>query len=143
MGIQGRSYSDPSYGVKQTIRGNTGAIALNGTVTSATTKGVVTVMQPCTVIDWNLAVLIAGTAVDTTVVIGKSLAGTGAFAPFGTITLTGTSAAATVRDGSVTATAFSTGDDIVIARGAGTETEAAIRVEAYIQYAETFEAADN
>lgn len=143
MGITGRSYSDPAYGVKQTIRGDIGAIALNGTVTSTTTKGVITVMQPCTVIDFNAVVLVAGTAVDTKLLIGKSLAGTGAFSPFGTITLTGTQNAATVIDASVTSTAFSTGDDIVLSRAAGTETEAALRVDAYIQYAETFEAADN
>lgn len=138
-----RSYSDPSYGVKQQISIPGSAIALNGTVTSVTEKARMTVMQPMKVTDANLTVLIAGTAIDTNVVLGKSLGGTGTFSAFGTFTLTGTKTANSVIDGSVTETTFVNGDDIVFARAAGTETETAIRVQPFVQIVENFVESDS
>ena len=138
-----RTYSDPTYGSKKQMPLAGEAIALNGTVTSTTDLARVTVMQPITVSDANVSILVAGTAVDTNLLIGKSLAGTGAFAALGTITLTGTQTADSVIDATVTATSFSTGDDIIVARAAGTETETAILVKPYVQYKETFVESDS
>ena len=137
----GRTYDDPSYrSKKQSPMPSTGA--LNGTVTSATSKSIITVMQPITLKDWNLSVTTGGVMIDTNVLIGKSLAGTGAVSAIGTITLTGTKTALDVVDGSLTATNFSTGDDIVVQRAAGTETGVAV-VTPYFQYVENFEQADS
>ena len=137
----GRTYDDPSYrSKKQSPMPSTGA--LNGTVTSSTSKSIITVMQPITLKDWNLSVTTGGVMIDTNVLIGKSLAGTGAVSAIGTITLTGTKTALDVVDGSLTATAFSTGDDIVVQRAAGTETGVAV-VTPYFQYVENFEQADS
>lgn len=136
-----RSYSDPAYGSKKVLSlPATGA--LNGTVTSGTTKGIFTAMNPMTVTDWNIVTTTAGTMIDTLVTIGKSLAGTGTVVVFGTATMTGTQAAQTVIDATCTATDFATGDDIVIARAAGTETGVGA-VTPYIQYRETFVIGDN
>jgi hypothetical protein len=137
-----RAYSDPSYGSKKVIALGNG-VALNGTVTSTTAKAAFTAMHPIRITDWNVAVVVAGTAVDTNLILCKSAAGTGALSAVGTITLTGTKTAASVIDGSLTATSFDTGDDVVLARAAGTETEATIRVNAFVQYQEAFQTGDN
>lgn len=119
---------------------STGSIA--GTVTGVTNKSICTVMHPITVTDWQLCVTTGGVEIDTLILIGKSLAGTGAFSAFGTITVTGTRTALDVIDGSVTSTDLATGDDIIVARAAGTETGVAV-VTPYIQYRETFVNSDN
>lgn len=133
-----RKYSDPSYGVKQVLAIDTSDVALNGTVTSTTAKQSHTFMHPVTVKDFNAVVTIAGTAVDTNLLLCKSAAGTGALSAIGTITLTGTKTANQVIDATATETDFSTGDDIVVARAAGTETETAIRAKVYVQFTERF-----
>lgn len=138
-----RTYSDPTYGAEKRMTIPGGAIALNGTVTSTTEKARSTVMEPITVTDMNVEVLVAGTAVDTKVVLGKSLGGTGTISAFGTVTLTGTKTANSVIDATATATNFVAGDDIVFARLAGTETETAIRVQGVVQYKERYVQSDN
>lgn len=136
-----RRYSDPSYGSKKVIALNsTGSLV--GTSTTVASKAIFTAMNPMTVTDWNVAVTTAGTMVDGVLTIGKSLAGTGAVVVFGTCTATGTQAALTVLDGTCTATDFATGDDIVVARAAGTETGVMVGIP-YIQYREAFVGSDN
>lgn len=137
----GRSYSDPSYGVKQElVLNSTGG--LNGTTTAASTVSVHTFMSPASVEDVNGRVIAGGTDAGViSLIIGKSAAGTGAVTAIGTMALS-THAVDTVIDGSVTATAFSAGDDLVIQRSNGTSTSV-LDVEPVAQYVETFEADDN
>lgn len=139
----GRTYSDPSYGSKKALSIPGSAIALNGTVTSTTALARTTVMAPMTATDINWTVLVAGTAVDTDLIIAKSLGGTGTVAGFGTATLTGTQTAATVIDDAVTSTTFVAGDDIVFCRAAGTETETSILIQPIVLYKERFVESDS
>ena len=136
-----RSYADPSYGSKKEESLNTTG-ALNGTAAAAATVVAHTFMQPVRVTDWNGRVIVGGTDAGViSLIIGKSVAGTGAFAAIGTMTL-GTHAVDTVIDAAVTATAFSTGDDVIVQRSAGTSTSV-LQVEPVIQYVETFEVNDS
>lgn len=139
--VNGRSYSDPSYGVKQELGLNTSG-ALNGTAAAAATVIVHTFMQPARVIDWNGRVIVGGTDAGVIgLIIGKSAAGTGTVSAIGTMALS-THAIDTVVDASLTATSFSTGDDLVIQRSLGTSTSV-LQVEPQVQYVETFEGSDN
>ncbi len=141
MSQGGRSYSDPSYGsIKELPIGEVGA--LNGTTTAASTVAVHTFMAPTRVTDVNGRVIAGGTdAAVISLIIGKSAAGTGAVSAIGTMALS-THAVDTVIDGSLTATNFSAGDDIVIQRSNGTSTSV-LDVAPVIKYIETFEVGDN
>lgn len=133
-----RSYSDPSYGSKKVVRtAETASLAGTGV---AAIKEVHTFMMPVTVTDWNVIVKTGGTAAACPVILGKAPTGTG-FVAFGTVTL-GTNADLSVVDGTVTATSFSTGDDLVFERGIAT-TAGPFIVSAEIQYRETFQAEDS
>ena len=138
-----RTYSDPSYGSNKQMPIPGEAIAINGTVTSTTEKARVTVMSPITVNDLNVSHLVAATNVDSILLVGKSLGGTGTFSALGTVTLTGTNTANQVTDATVTSTDFVAGDDIVVARAAGTETETAWRGKVYVQYKEKYVQSDS
>lgn len=140
MSQGGRSYSDPSYGsVKELPLRESGA--LNGTAASSAELVRHTFMTPTRVTDWNLQFIAGGTNTNISVLVGKSAAGTGTVTNFGTIAI-GTQAIDTVKDGSVTATNFSSGDDLVISRSAGTSTSVE-NVAPVIKLIETFEASDN
>jgi hypothetical protein len=141
MALQGRSYSDPSYGSKkELVTESTGA--LNGTAAAAAAVTAHTFMQPVKVTDWNGRVTVGGTDAGViSLIIGKSSAGTGAFAAIGTMALS-THAVDTVIDASLTTTAFSAGDDLVVQRSLGTSTSALV-ITPVVQYTETFEAGDN
>jgi hypothetical protein len=133
-----RTYSDPSYGSEKLISfPATGSLA--GTAAIAV-KCAHTFMEPCTVTDMNVFFVAGGTTAAQSFVVGKSLAGTGTFAPIGTIVV-GTQATNTIKDGAVTATSFNAGDDLVLYAG-GT---AAIVANGIVrcQYKETFVVSDN
>jgi len=107
-----RTYSDPSYGSRKTVKLPNTAV-MDGTGTDVTLTSIYEVLYPVTVQDFSLYTVTAGTGVSVgDCVIGKSLAGTGDFAVCGTATLVGTQAQYSVVDGSVTATDFVAGDQI-------------------------------
>ena len=136
-----RSYSDESYSTKQMLPlRETGA--LNGTDASATEVAAcrITFMNPVEVTDWNVHYVAGGTNATRSISIGKSAAGTGAIAAFGTIAV-GTAATGSVKDGSLTATTFDTGDDLVITTiGTSTTVE---NLSPFIQYTENFVVSDS
>lgn len=135
-----RSYSDPSYGSKKELRLNPSG-ALNSTESAATEIGRHTFMQPVTVTDGNIWFNAGGTNTDISVVFGKSAAGTGSVSAMGTAAI-GTSATGSVKDGSLTSTDFSSGDDLVVQRAAGTSTTSEDVVPS-IQYTERFVESDS
>jgi hypothetical protein len=114
-----RTYSDPSLGGHKTVyvRGTDVTVSTNS---GATTIAQHTFMYPCEVLDWNVAVKVAGIDYSNATAwnIGKSLGGTGTVGLFGTADMlgaTGTHAANTTVDASVTtATSFVAGDDVVV-----------------------------
>ena len=130
-----RSYSDESYSAKQIVAmPSTGA--LNGTAAAVADLSRMSFMQPVNVSDINVTFVAGGTNATTGIIVGKSLAGTGAVSPIGTV-MTGTSALLSTKEGAVTATDFVTGDDLVIQRTIGTSTTVE-EVIPYIQYRENF-----
>lgn len=137
----GRSYSDASYATKQELPLNASG-ALNGTAAAAATVSVHTFMRPVSVSDWNGRVIAGGTDAGViSLIVGKSVDGTGAVSAIGTMSLS-THAIDTVVDGSLTTTTFDSGDDIVIQRSAGTSTSV-LNVEPVVHYTEQFQEADN
>lgn len=136
-----RGYHDAAYGTKQVITlPDTGA--LNGTraaVTQLDSK--FTFMHPCSVTDCNIYMVAGGTQANVSVLVGKSAAGTGTVSYFGTVAL-GTQATGNVVDGAVTATAFSTGDDVVLSVSAGTATTVP-NGRVFLQVRETYEEDDS
>jgi hypothetical protein len=137
----GRSYSDASYGSKKQMSlYNTGA--LNGTAAAAATVGRVRFMVPCCVEDIGGVATVGGTdAAVISVLVGKSVAGTGAVSVIGTMALS-THAIDTAINGSVTATAFDAGDDLVIQRSLGTSTSV-LDVLPYVLYVEGYQTSNN
>lgn len=131
-----RTYSDPAFGTKQTLT-MLNTAALNGTGAAATDQ-VFTFMHPVRVTDWQLLITTAGNGTSRDVILGKSLAGTGAVTTVGTATI-GTNAVDTVVDCSLTETAFAAGDDLVI-QLVGTGATVAV-VCPVVQYVEQFSAA--
>jgi hypothetical protein len=111
MGNTSRTYSDPTFGSKKEVT-LLNTAALNGTAAAATDQ-VYTFMAPVIVTDWEVMVTTAGNGTSRNVLLGKSLAGTGAVSLIGTITI-GTNTVDTVVDGACTETAFAAGDDVVI-----------------------------
>lgn len=136
----GRSYSDPSYGAKKELALRESG-ALNGTAAAAAELARHTFMTPASVEDWNIQFVAGGTNATVSVLLGKSAGGTGAVTNIGTIAI-GTQAIDTVKDGSVTVTNFSTGDDLVFLRAAGTSTTVE-NVLPVVQWVERYEADDN
>ena len=109
-----RTYSDPSFGSKKMIKfKTTGSLA--GTAAIAV-KEIVTLFEPIVVTDMEVFFTAGGTSTAQEFVIGGSLAGTGTFAACGTIVV-GTQATGTVKDGSVTETAYAAGDDLILYAG--------------------------
>ena len=109
-----RTYSDPSYGSRKTIKlPNTAA--MDGTGTAVTLTSIYEVLYPVTVQGFSLYTVTAGTGASVgDCVLGYSLAGTGTFSPCGTAELAGTQAQYSVIDGTVTATDFAAGDQIQV-----------------------------
>lgn len=133
MGNTSRTYSDPSFGAKHVITfGTSGSLVGTG---NGTEVGRHTVMQDAIVTDFNVYCVTGGTTGALNVLVGKSLAGTGAFVACGTLAI-GTNASGAVIDGSCTETTFNTGDDIVI-QWAGTSAMTT-NVIARVQKRETF-----
>jgi len=128
-------YADPRFGVSQMLPLNESG-ALNGTNAAVTELGRYTFMTNSRVLDWNIRAKVGGTAAIYSILLGKSLAGTGAFSAIGTIAL-GTNADNTVLDGAVTETQFSAGDDIVFQKSAGTSA-AVYNVQPVVLYREDF-----
>jgi len=128
-------YSDPRFGVAQTLPLNESG-AINGTSASAVELGRLTVMGNVTLTDWNLRVKTGGTAAQASILIGYSLAGTGAFTAIGTAAL-GTNADSTIIDAALTETNLSAGDDIVYQKTAATSA-AAHNVQPVVHYRERF-----
>jgi hypothetical protein len=120
-------YDHPRYGVVQHLPMASTQAALTASAQPGATRKEMrryTFMQAVTVNDWNLEVESGFTSTGTqnsnrlNVAISKSLAGTGAVTPFGSAVL-GTQADGTVVDGSLTATNFAAGDDLVVSLEAG------------------------
>lgn len=129
----GRTYSDPSFGSKKVIRfAATGSLV--GTAAIAL-KDSHQFMAPAVVDDVEVFFVAGGTTTAQSFVVGKSLAGTGAFSTIGTIVV-GTQATGTTKAGSVTETAFAAGDEIQLYAG-GTAATVPNGIVA-IQYRETF-----
>jgi hypothetical protein len=132
----GRAYNDPGFASKRVIPIN--FAALNGTVTSSTVKGCARIEEPIDIYDCSASFTVGGVLIDTVLLVGRSLAGTGAFTAIGTMTLTGTQAVTGVVAGSASSTGtFIAGDQIQIARAAGTETGVAAGV-VYVNVKERF-----
>lgn len=136
-----RSYSDASYAAKQNVYlPSTGG--LNGTAAAAATVCLHTFMEPNQVTDWNGRVIVGGTdAAVISLILGKSLGGTGTFAAIGTMALS-THASDTVIDATLAATSFASGDDLVVQRSLGTSTSS-LAIEPMIQYQNVFVATDD
>ena len=133
-----RRYSDPSYGSEKCFSfETTGSLA--GTAAIAE-KGRHTFMEANTVTDMNVFFTAGGTSTAQSFVLGKSAAGTGTFSAVGTIVV-GTQATNTVKDGAVTATNFSAGDDVVLKAG-GTSAIVSDGIVRF-QYKERYVQSDN
>jgi len=133
-----RTYDDPSYGSKKQLN-LLNTAAMNGTAAAATDQ-VHTFMQPVTVTDANILITTAGAGTKRSIIIGKSLAGTGAVTTIAT-TDVGTATVDTVVDMTATETDFATGDDLVV-QIAGTGATVAV-VCPSIQYRERYVQDDN
>lgn len=133
MGNTSRTYSDPSFGSKKTMfLPATGSLVGTG---AGTEVGRLEVMEDCIATDWNLVTVVGGTTGAVNVLIGKSLAGTGAFTAFGTVAI-GTNASNVVIDAACTETTLNIGDHLVC-QWAGTSAMTT-NVIPRIQYRETF-----
>lgn len=142
-------YDDSSYGTNKLMRLR-GIAAQTSVIAADTVVERRTMMEACTVKDWNVVVktgdVLTGTAdaASWRVAIGKSAAGTGAVAGIGTAKLSalamgGTYGDNTVVDASCTETNFSAGDDLVFYHIAGTALPAgSVRLEADVMYTERY-----
>ena len=105
------SYSNPVYGVEQMLIGDRSG-AINGTV-AATELMRYTMSKAGKVTKAKIRAAVGGTEASVRqILLGKSLAGTGAMSAFGTQAL-GTLANGNIVDWTVTGT-FAAGDDLVI-----------------------------
>jgi hypothetical protein len=96
-----------------------GIVTVVGTAAADTVLLRLRTPRTITIDDATIVSPTGGTAAGPTLLIGKSLAGTGAVENFGTHTF-GTDADNTQADIAVTATDLAAGDDIVISVAAGT-----------------------
>jgi len=145
----GNFYDNPRFGVVQQMTLAKAADAAIGSARAAAAEiDRKTVMTNITVKDFNLEVLVGATCTGTSEVstqiylltVGKSAAGTGAYAAFGTATV-GTAGAAdlSVIDGSVTETNLAAGDDIVFRAEIGTALgDNSLVARANVSYVEHF-----
>lgn len=131
----GYNYSDPRFGTRQVFPLNESG-SLAGTSASASEIGRYTLFEDAQILDWNLRIKTGGTAAVQSVLIGYSLGGTGAFTAIGTQAL-GTCADSTVLDASLTETALSAGDDIVVQKAAATSA-AVYNVQPIVSFRERF-----
>ncbi len=114
-----QSYDDPRFGVEQCYLGEVSS-ALNSTV-AATELTRVFVNKDMVLKAVRVRCKTGGTDTVRQVLVGKSLAGTGAFAGLGTTTL-GTAANNTSKSMTITQGTFAAGDAIVFQHlGTGTE----------------------
>lgn len=138
------SYSDPRFGTKQVIHFVNQGVQTS-VIASDTEVGRHTFMGAVRVLDWNVNILNGGTQTGTAasartiVSVQKSVGGTGANSSLGTVFVGGTHADNTVVDGSLTATDFDEGDDLIFQYNAGTGLAAQnFTVDAYVSYVERF-----
>lgn len=135
----GRSYSDPTYGSVKTMK-----FSFAGSTGTRTTAVISTIkpMTPISVIDWQMTANAAGAAGSMDFVIcATSSIGTSAL---GTITFSGTNAANTTVDGSVTTeAAVAAGGAINLYSVLGTCDPASTFFAPTISYRETFVVSDN
>lgn len=130
-----RSYEDSRFGVRKMLR-FTKSAALNGTLATATEMERIRMFEAVSIQAWSVSLITGGTiAATSALVLGTSLAGTGAFTAIGTATLA-TNANATVITGTVATTALASGDDLVLAQ---IGTTAAVHVAIpQVSYVEAF-----
>lgn len=116
--MSGRVYSDPAFGTNQYHSfGATGSLA--GTAAIAV-KGAVRFATSVKVEGFALYFVAGGTTTAQSAVLGKSLAGTGAFSAIGTIVV-GTQATDSVKLGTVS-TSFAAGD-VLVCKAGGTDSD--------------------
>lgn len=128
-------YAENRYSTnKQIAMPATGA--LNGTRAAAVELSRMTFMHNATVTDANAYLSAGGTQANISILVGKSLGGTGATSAIGTVAL-GTNASKSVVDGSVTSTDFANGDDLVIQVALGTATTVPNAIP-YVNFKEHF-----
>jgi len=142
----GGFYDDPRFGTLQTK--NLQAKANQTSVIAARVEADRrTMMQAVTIKDWNVHFIQGDTTTGTSanhngwkITLGKSAAGTGAFAAMGTAWCgTAGQANGSVLDASLTETNLDAGDDLILAYEAGTALPAGVlRVEADVQYVELY-----
>ena len=130
-------YADARYHTAQVMPISESTLTVAGTAASATELSRITAMTNIRALDINVPLKTGGTAAGPTLLIGKSAAGTGTFAAFGTIAF-GTQADNTVTDGALTETQISAGDDIIIQVAAGTAASTPVADNVYLQYVEDF-----
>jgi hypothetical protein len=119
-------YTENKFSVLQQTRlaGTGGKLTINGTQSSEAVIERMTFLCNAKVVSASLWALVGGTAAAWNAVsLGKSVAGTGTASLFGTFSFS-TNADNTKINASLTATAFSSGDVLVIATIAGTAASA-------------------
>jgi len=137
-------YDDQRYYAVQTMSFDD-ATTHTGTIGTRVEVERKTIMNACTVKDFNVRIKSGHTMTATVateqinMAISKSLAGTGAVTPFGSANMA-TGADNTVIDGTVTETDFASGDDIVFSLELGTAATAdgTVTVGADVTYVEKF-----
>lgn len=133
----GRSYSDPSYGSVKALSFETVTAGTRATGLVDTVK----VMNPITVLDWNMSNMTLGTGGSSQwVIAATSDNGTSAL---GTIIFVGTHAAGVTVDGSVSGAGTSVAAGGRIDFYSVLSTAAGLTVKPTITYRETFVVGDN
>ena len=142
-----RSYSDPSYGARKSIKiGPTESLATESNAADTTVLRY-TFMYPCKVVDWNVEMISGGTDLTaaTSWILNKSLGGTGTVAAFGTadmLAATATHTDAVVVDAAVTETSFVAGDDAIL-QLEGTTDGDAMKIALNLEVQEVFVESDS
>jgi len=131
----GRSYSDPSYGSVKNYAFTERTAGTRATALVDSLK----VMNPITVIDWNMVNTTLGTGGSSQWVLAATSAnGTAAL---GTIIFVGTHAAGATIDGSVTETTIAAGGTLDLY--SVLSTAAGLTVKPNVSYREAFDVSDN
>jgi hypothetical protein len=131
----GRSYSDPSYGAVRALKYDTYTAGTRATALVESMK----VMNPITVLDWNMSNMTLGTGGSSQwVLAATSSSGTSAL---GTIIFVGTHGIGAIVDGSTTETEVA--KDGTINLYSVLSTAAGLTVNATFTYRERFDASDN
>lgn len=135
----GRSYSDQSYGSVKSAEPFAGNITAGTRATALVDS--YKVMNPITVLDWNITNTTLGTGGSSQWVLAATSAnGTAAL---GTIIFVGTHAAGAVVNGSVTGTACSVATDGTLNLYSVLSTAAGLTITPHIVYREYFDVSDN